>query len=98
MARTTADPHIRLNVSVKRSLYVRLPKTGQKLSARVSDLLEIGLAGGQNKGKEPNTVTHSGIHWGPGAGLGPGEPINFDEWKDGVYVGSKAKKVGRLKR
>ena len=94
MGRKTSDPHVRLSVSIKESLYVRLPHAEQSLSSRVSDLLEIGLAGGQINGEDPDTIIHSGIHWGPGAGLGPGEPINLDHYKDGIYIGphKKAKK------
>ena len=74
MGRKTSDPHVRLSVSIKESLYVRLPHAEQSLSSRVSDLLELGLSRGKNK---PVATTHSGNHWGPqsGLGFGPGKPI-----------------------
>ena len=45
MARTTADPHIRLNVSIPQSLFERLDPGRQSVSSRVAELLEAGLSG-----------------------------------------------------
>ena len=127
MAGISANPHVRLSISLPASQVARLESGSQSVSSRISDLLEIGLSGGvryvlkQNIVIRPGTLRHTplplkrqktpqvrkrirtapkvaarpaGMSWGPGAGLGPGPPINLDHYKNGVYVGphKKAKK------
>ena len=63
VARTTADPHRRLNVSIPGSLYDRLNPGRQTLSSRVTELLDMGLTGspGQKAAPRPKPMKSSKV-------------------------------------